>query len=50
MGTNKAEEILHKHYSLASGMEYEHKTIIDMMKAINDVDFESTKKRKQIEN
>lgn len=31
MGTNKAEEILHKHYSLASGMEYEHKTIIDAM-------------------
>lgn len=35
MGTNKAEEILHKHYSLASGMEYEHKTIIKFHPPIN---------------
>lgn len=33
-----------------SADSYDSKSIIDMMKAINDVDFESTKKRKQIEN
>lgn len=33
-----------------SADNYDTKSIVDMMKAINDVDFESTKKRKQIEN